>query len=227
MSCGIYKITNKLNGHSYIGLSINIEKRFADHKTKAFNSNRQDDIDKALYRALRKYGLENFDFDILEECLPDDLRNREIFWIDYFNTYNDRSHYNETPGGDLPGFNTIHLGEDHGMSKLTEQEVLFCRDEYSKGSRSRDVWSSHFADKVKYSGFLGMWHGRTWKHVKYEVFQNNPHRAKYSAIDRDLLVAAWEESGLTINKFVKTPECYVGYGTLYKMVHEPEFYDNK
>lgn len=38
MSCGIYKITNKENGHMYIGLSKNIERRFSDHKTKALNS---------------------------------------------------------------------------------------------------------------------------------------------------------------------------------------------
>lgn len=43
MSCGIYKITNKINGHSYIGLSNNIEHRFNDHKTKPFSSTRKDD----------------------------------------------------------------------------------------------------------------------------------------------------------------------------------------
>lgn len=60
-----------------------------------------------------------------------------------------------------------------------------------------------------------------------ENFKVNPHRAKYGAADRDYLVMLYKESGMSIHNFVKTPECYVGYGTLYKMIHEPEFYDNK
>ena len=60
-----------------------------------------------------------------------------------------------------------------------------------------------------------------------EVFEHNPHRAKYGAADRDILVQLYKESGLTISAFSKTKECYVGYGTIYKMIHTPEFYDNK
>jgi hypothetical protein len=42
MSCGIYKITNKLNNHSYIGQSINIENRWSDEKSRAFNPNSEE-----------------------------------------------------------------------------------------------------------------------------------------------------------------------------------------
>lgn len=58
-----------------------------------------------------------------------------------------------------------------------------------------------------------------------EVFENNPHRASYTAEDRDIIVERFKQSGLSLNKFQKTKECYVGYGTLYKMVHNPSFYD--
>ena len=140
---GIYKITNKINGHSYIGLSKDIQKRWSDHKTKAYCSKREDDRRKALYCAFRKYGLENFTFEIVEEIDANDLekmKEREIYWIKYYNTYEDKAQYNETPGGDLPCKNTIHLGEDHGMAKLTEKDVVFCRECYRKGLRSRDVY---------------------------------------------------------------------------------------
>ncbi len=60
-----------------------------------------------------------------------------------------------------------------------------------------------------------------------EVFKNNPHRAKYGAADRDIIVQLFKESGLSLSAFSKTEECYVGYGTLYRMVHEPEFYNGK
>lgn len=59
------------------------------------------------------------------------MKEREIYWIKFFNAYEDRKHYNETPGGDLPGYNTVHLGEEHGMAKLTTEEVIFCRKCYA------------------------------------------------------------------------------------------------
>lgn len=60
-----------------------------------------------------------------------------------------------------------------------------------------------------------------------EVFENNPHRAKYTEADRDIIVTLFKESGLSMRAFVKTPQCYVGYGTLWKMLKEPEFYNGK
>lgn len=227
MTCGIYQIINKENGHMYIGLSKNIEQRIKEHFSHGINGKRKDDLDKPLYRAFKKYGIDNFEWNILEECSDDLLKEREIYWIKYYNTYENKEHYNETPGGDCPGRNTIHLGEEHGMAKLTTEDVIFCRNEYSKGSRSRDIHNTYFKDKINYGGFLKMWHGQTWKHIMPEVFKNNPHRAKYTEADRDIIVTLFKESGLSISAFSKTPQCYVGYGTLYKMIKEPEFYDGK
>lgn len=55
-----------------------------------------------------------------------------------------------------------------------------------------------------------MWHGQTWKHIMPEVFEHNPHR--------DIIRALYEESGLSLTAFQKTKECYVGYGTLWKII---------
>lgn len=229
MAC-IYQYVNKLNGHMYIGLTKNLQRRHNDHCQAAKNPNSRD-YNLTFHKALRKYGPENFDLNILEDNLPDDdisyLKQREIYWIEKFNTYNDRQHYNETPGGDLPGKNTIHLGEEHGMAKLSEEDVIFCRKEYQKGSRSRGIYNQYFKDKIHYGGFLRMWHGQTWKHIMPETFDYNPHRAKYGAADRDIISELYQESGLNMRAFVKTEECYVGYGTLWNMINHPEFYDNK
>lgn len=92
---GIYKITNEINGKAYIGQSICIEERFKQHKREAFYKNKRSN--KILYQAFRKYGLENFSFEILEECTKEELDNREIYWIKYYNTFNDG--YNLTMGG--------------------------------------------------------------------------------------------------------------------------------
>ena len=86
---GIYKITNLVNGNAYIGQSVDIEKRFKDHKYRAFvnyPSNR--DYEKALYRAFRKYGIENFKFEVLEICQVSELNDKEINYIKLYDTYN-------------------------------------------------------------------------------------------------------------------------------------------
>ena len=54
MSMGIYKITNKINGKSYIGQSVNIERRFSEHKVSSHNPK------NLIHKALNKYGIENW-----------------------------------------------------------------------------------------------------------------------------------------------------------------------
>jgi group I intron endonuclease len=84
---GIYKIENLINGKIYIGQSKNIEKRWTAHRTRPFNQNSKQ-YDSPLYRSIRKYGLENFRFVVLEETLVEDLDNREKYWIEYYESHN-------------------------------------------------------------------------------------------------------------------------------------------
>lgn len=229
MGC-IYQYKNKINGHMYIGFTMqNPSHRFSDHLSASFNSKNKD-YNQAIHCAIRKYGINNFDFNILEDNLStvELCKEREKYWIAYYNTYKNREHYNETPGGDFPGYNTIHLGEEHGMAKLTEDQVIYCRRCYKDGKRSRDIYNEIILNnEISYSGFLRMWHGKTWKHIMPEVFNTNPHKGKYTSADRDIIQALFKESGMTLRQFSFSDQCYVGYGTLWKMINQPEFYNNK
>ena len=92
---GIYKITNKINGKIYIGQSVDIERRWKDHRVRAFNNHKGNhQYNCPLYRAMRKYGLENFDFSILIECSKDELNQDEYQYIDQFNSMDDQYGYN-------------------------------------------------------------------------------------------------------------------------------------
>ena len=71
---GIYKITNKITGHSYIGQSVNIQHRLAKHRNYD-----QDVAHYPLYKAIAKYGIDNFTIEVIEECTIDELDNREIY----------------------------------------------------------------------------------------------------------------------------------------------------
>ena len=99
---GIYKITNKVNGKCYIGQAQDVYIRWNNHRSCAFNKNAQN-YNLILYRAFRKYGLDNFKFEIIEKCSLDELNEKEMYYINYYNSYigNDNSNgYNMTIGGD-------------------------------------------------------------------------------------------------------------------------------
>lgn len=82
---GIYKITNIINNKSYIGQSINIDKRLYEHKYKAFYKTDRS-YNSAIHPAFRKYGIENFSFEILEECLLEELDEKEKYYIQKYNS---------------------------------------------------------------------------------------------------------------------------------------------
>lgn len=94
---GIYKITNITNGKSYIGQSTNIHKRWKKEIKDSNNANSQS-YNYPLMRAFRKYGINNFKFEVIEECKIEELNKKEIYWIDYYDTF--FHGYNQTFGGD-------------------------------------------------------------------------------------------------------------------------------
>lgn len=98
---GIYKILNKINNKVYIGQSVNIEVRWSSHRSRPYQVN-SSQYNCPLYRAIRKYGLSNFEFSILEECSKEKLNEREIFYISQFQANDSSYGYNLTAGGDSP-----------------------------------------------------------------------------------------------------------------------------
>lgn len=118
MACGIYKITNLINGNSYIGQSVDIKRRWRNEKAAAFNED-SPSYNTVLSKAFRRYcsinqgkvDFSNFSFEILEECLVSDLSKQEQYYIAKYDTYNNG--YNMTEGGDTPH-----------TQILTKQQVL-------------------------------------------------------------------------------------------------------
>lgn len=112
MSCGIYKITNQINGKVYIGQSVNIEKRWTKHRKAS------ETLDYPIYRAMRKYSLENFSFEIIEECSLSELDKRESFWIQFYNSALQEKGYNLTLGGSSSSGRSLTLEDVLEISTL-------------------------------------------------------------------------------------------------------------
>lgn len=78
---GIYSITDKTTGNMYIGQSVDIERRFAEHKTPKAKGNTN------LHKDIQEKGIDNFEFSIIEECNIEDLNLKELQYIKTLNPF--------------------------------------------------------------------------------------------------------------------------------------------
>ena len=91
---GIYKFTNKCNRKVYIGQSVHIEIRYNEHLRDAEQGKKS-----LLCNALRKYGVDCFDFEVIHECSRKQLDWWEKFFIRYYCSNLNDYGYNLTEGG--------------------------------------------------------------------------------------------------------------------------------
>lgn len=143
----IYKFTNKITGKCYVGQTNNIEKRKRGHKSESFNPN-ANGYNLPFHCAIRKYGWENFDFEVIEEI--DDslgreyLDEREIYFIDLFQSTIDKNGYNIALGGN--GCN----GRKLTFEQCVQQSKIFTVDEVKDIQSMLMEGYEYFEIKKKY-----------------------------------------------------------------------------
>jgi group I intron endonuclease len=104
MTCGIYRVVNRINGKYYLGSSENIKKRWKAHRCD-LRHNRHHSIH--LQRAWNKYGEESFVFEIVEEVNKNILLEKEQYHLDTYTPWNIKVGYNmskSASGGDLTSY---------------------------------------------------------------------------------------------------------------------------
>ncbi|MGL5086838.1 MAG: GIY-YIG nuclease family protein [Clostridium sp.] len=151
---GIYRIYNTINNKSYIGQSKNIKKRILYHHVYDFNNPNNSCYENKFYQAIRKYGLDNFEVEILVLCDQKELNQNEIELIDKYNSFKDG--YNSTVGGQSLS-EKIHCfetelkrqatrkvtralqDENHPRARLSNDEVVKIRQRYINGETCENI----------------------------------------------------------------------------------------
>ena len=137
---GIYKITNTVTGDFYIGSSKDVKIRWAHHKCKSTWKNNPN---KQLYKDMQKYGLDKFDFQMLEEVEEGFLKEKEQQFIETLK----------------PSYNNYYAnGRDIERKKEWQEEYRKtdkCKEyqkEYQKSDKGKESRNKYGNQLCRYNG---------------------------------------------------------------------------
>lgn len=163
----VYQITNIVNNKIYIGITNNIKKRWDNHKCS-------NDPDMVIARAIRKYGQDNFRFEVLFRNLSiEEAKEKEIQLIKEKDCRVPNG-YNVSKGGDYIE-NSTRIGAENGRAKLTEEEAQYILDH-----RNLPMYALYedFKDKISYESFKKLYHHNTYTNLSTKV-QEYPYNWEF------------------------------------------------
>ena len=154
----IYKITNILNDKKYVGKTEkDLESRWKQHLYKATT-----DGPMVISQAIRKHGKENFKFEVIEECLSEDVNKKESYWIGKLDTF--ENGYNSTLGGDGAVGTKRERGAVHPDAKAVDCYDLKGNYLCTYDSMGEGAYASGIRDK---SGIISCIKGITFQACGY------------------------------------------------------------
>lgn len=158
----VYKITNNINGKVYIGITTcSLEYRWSRHLTEGRNENNT----KHLYKAMRKYGLDNFSIKQIDSTDDfEELGRLERYYIKKYNSQSPEKGYNLTAGGES------NQWDANLAAKLSHEDVVQIREIYAMCELKLEECWKLFKDKISYSAFQKVWDGTTWQGIMSEVY---------------------------------------------------------
>jgi group I intron endonuclease len=157
----VYLITNLVNNKRYVGITNNYKKRWANHKCC-------NNPTMAIAKAIKKYGINNFKFELLEEHVPiEQIDEKEQFYIKSLETHVSLGKgYNISKGGRYVIANSVRIGTDNGMACLTEEEVRYIK---SHRNIPEYILYDKFSEKITYGAFKEIYLNKTYKDIEPTV----------------------------------------------------------
>ena len=140
---GIYKIINP-KGKVYVGQSKNIHRRILSHK----NLNTSKCV--LVYNSIRKYGVDNHKFEVIEECKLEELNERELYWTSYYNALHPYGLVLKA-GGEPNGTGTMSeitkqkMSKSH-IGKKDSEETKQKKSQSAKGRVKTAEWRQNISD---------------------------------------------------------------------------------
>jgi len=140
---GIYSVTCLLTGREYVGCSDNIKKRWIhEHFTRPFSrSKKKRNYIRLLYADIRKHGLENFKFEVIYRCKPEQQNKDALFELEKFFVFQ-RGTYNPAEANPNGGYNLTRGGAGVLGVKWTAEAILK-QSAANKGEKNPNFGKKH------------------------------------------------------------------------------------
>lgn len=179
----IYKFTNKINGHCYIGQTNNLQKRYNGHKSESFNP-KASGYWLPFHCAIRKYGIENFTYEVIEEISDGEnqqfINEREQYFIKYYHSLKDENGYNVTFGGDGCPKPPLSYEEKLERSKLfTGEEVKDIQQRLINDEEYDDI-EKIYAPKLKRTFLVNINTGTNFYNPDFDYPLKKNAKSKFS-----------------------------------------------
>ena len=215
----IYCFTNKINNKKYVGQTINDNNvRYNQHMFSAkYESDSQ--YNTPIHSAIRKWGIENFDYKILAYDIEDiDILNMlEQYYIDLYNCQVPNGYNIESGGKNAPKPKTDEqkVKLTWGQAKLTEEEIIELRKAYANNESPMEIYNAKYKDRLHQASFMNIWSGKRYGNIMPEVLQNGRH-TKITQEKAEIIRETYGKGGTSYDKLAK--EFNVSKGTIADIV---------
>lgn len=216
---GIYLWTNLINGKKYVGKSEDIASRKRGYRKEVNKGS-----DRYIIKALRKYGFENFSFEVIEE-VEDNILEREQYWMDFYQTLDKNKGYNVLRAEETPGEN-FSQGSKNNRAVLTEDEVYEIRVSIYCDRQDPLKVFAYYKDKISYDAFCKAYRGETWKNVDssmiYDLNKTKERKGKSKAklcVDDVKLIRERAKNGESITSIFLDYSEICGRNTIKRVVN--------
>ena len=136
----VYKITNTVTGDFYIGSSKDVKERWTAHKKpstwKRYSNNQ-------LYKDMQKYGLDKFEFQVIEEVEPGSLKDAEQKFIELLNPTYDSNRANGLDIERRKKYNKEYNKSDKGKE---------AKNKYNKSDKGKEAKKKYYSQLCCYNG---------------------------------------------------------------------------
>lgn len=204
----IYKITNNINKKVYIGQTNNLKKRWNEHKRLGnSNNSSKKSINSKLYSAMKKYGVENFTIEVIEEP-TENYNEREKYWIKYYHSNERDKGYNIASGGEDP---PIKKGEESVLAKYSDKIIEKIQNDLIYSNKTFDQISEDYNISCEYLSFINRGITRKNNDLDYPLRKHSNCRKDdemVSQIVNDLLYTTLSIEKIAIKNNVSSKTIY-------------------